>query len=217
MTGTARSAALVARGEAALARSCRVRFIGEATAGTLADDAFALYLLVEEAFVLTASRAAGFLVSTHSTWAALMPQATTLWNLVTTQREYFAALRERWPAPPGAERVEQQAQALSGYVLDRMRLDGAPGVVTAMFAAETLYLRWCTPAAAAEADRAPDLQAWIDLHTSAAFGAQVAALAAEVDALDEGAVTDADLDRWFTGMLAAEDVFHDAVYHAGGR
>jgi thiaminase (transcriptional activator TenA) len=57
-----RSAALVERHAALLDRACGIRFVREATDGSLADADFARYLLVEEAFVLTASRVLGRVV-----------------------------------------------------------------------------------------------------------------------------------------------------------
>ena len=47
------------------------------------------------------------------------------------------------------------------------------------------------------------------MHTRSTFVAQVDALAHEVDRMD--AVDDETLDRWFEGMLAAENEFHNAV------
>ena len=58
--------------------------------------------------------------------------------------------------------------------------------------------------------REPALQDWGDMQGAAPFGSQVAVLACEVDARPES-VTDEDLDRWFSGMLAAEIDFHNVV------
>jgi thiaminase/transcriptional activator TenA len=81
-----------------------------------------------------------------------------------------------------------------------------------MLAAETMYARWCGTAANTVADRSPDVQAWIDLHAEPAFLAQVAALRADVDALDPAVADDPVLDRWFAAVLHAEIAFHDAVF-----
>src|SRR5919206_182193 len=51
--------------------------------------ALARYLLVEEAFVLTASRVLGRVVWESPTWEELLPSARSLTNLVTEQRDYF--------------------------------------------------------------------------------------------------------------------------------
>jgi thiaminase/transcriptional activator TenA len=101
---------------------------------------------------------------------------------------------------------------LSEVVLDQVAGGGRAAAVTGMLAAETMYARWCTAAAAVPAERAPDLQVWIDLHIEPAFLAQVDALRADVDALDPAAVPDVQLDGWFAGVLRAEITFHAAAH-----
>ncbi|MCV2490839.1 TenA family protein [Geodermatophilus sp. YIM 151500] len=214
---TGRAAALVARQGAVLDEACSCRFVREATDGTLSDGDFARYLLVEEAFVLTAARVLGRVVWESPTWASLLPHAASLDNLVTDQREYFAGLRDRWPlADEDAARTAERATVLSDVVLAQVATGGRPAAVTGMLAAETMYARWCTTAAGVPPDvasrRHPDLQAWIDLHTGHAFLAQVAALRDDVDAVDPADVRDEDLDRWFGSVLRAEVAFHDAVH-----
>ncbi len=206
-----RSAALVERHAALLDRACGIRFVREATDGSLGNRDFARYLLVEEAFVLTASRVLGRVVWESPTWEELLPSARSLTNLVTEQRAYFAGLRDRWPVPDGAA-VLARAAVLSDVVLGQVGDAGRPAALAGMLAAETMYARWCTAAAAVPAGRHPDLQAWIDLHAEETFLGQVAALRADVDALDPVAVPDEALDRWFSAVLEAEIAFHDAVH-----
>ena len=206
-----RSAALVERHAALLDRACGIRFVREATDGNLGNGDFARYLLVEEAFVLTASRVLGRVVWESATWAELLPSARSLTNLVTEQRDYFAGLRGRWPAVDG-EAALSRAAVLSDVVLRQVGESGRPAALTGMLAAETMYARWCTTAAGQPAEREPDLQAWIDLHAEPAFLAQVEALRTDVDALAPAAVPDHDLDRWFAAVLTAEIEFHDAVH-----
>jgi thiaminase/transcriptional activator TenA len=210
MTAT-RSAALIERHRHLLDEACAIRFVREATDGTLADADFARYLLVEEAFVLTASRVLGRVVWESTTWADLLPSAQSLTNLVTEQRDYFAGLRGRWPVEDGAETLARAA-ALSDTVLGQVADGGRPAALTGMLAAETMYARWCTAAAAGPARRGPDLQAWIDLHAEPPFLEQVEALRRDVDALHPAQVSDARLDEWFTAVLRAEIGFHDAVH-----
>ncbi|TFV55296.1 transcriptional regulator [Geodermatophilus sp. DF01-2] len=212
-----RSAALVDRQAAVLAAACGCRFVREATEGTLSADDFARYLLVEEAFVFTASRVLGRVVWESASWDDLLPHARSLTNLVTDQRAYFTALRGRWPLVIGEEgSVLDRAAVLSATVLSQVTDGGRPAAVTGMLAAETMYARWCTAAAAAPAEvarrRHPDLQAWIDLHTGADFLTQVTALERDVDVLSPQDVPDSDLDRWFGAVLRAEIAFHDAVH-----
>ena len=210
MTG-GRAAALVDRHAGLLDRACSVRFVREATAGTLSAGDLGRYLLVEEAFVLTASRVLGRVVWESTTWADLLPSARSLTNLVTEQRDYFAGLRGRWPAEDG-EAALARAAVLSDVVLRQVGEAGRPAALAGMLAAETMYARWCTAAAGQPAQRQPDLQAWIDLHAEPPFLEQVSALRADVDALSPDDVPDRDLDRWFTAVLAAEIEFHDAVH-----
>jgi thiaminase (transcriptional activator TenA) len=212
-----RSAALVGRHAALLAEACGCRFVREASQGSLSADDFARYLLVEEAFVLTASRVLGRVVWESSSWDDLLPHARSLTNLVTEQRAYFAALRGRWPvAADEVGPVLRRAGVLSETVLRQVGEAGRPAAVTGMLAAETMYGRWCTAAAAVSAElarrRHPDLQAWIDLHTQADFLAQIAALEDDVDGLSPDDVPDSALDRWFGAVLRAEITFHDAVH-----
>ena len=214
---TGRAATLIARQSAVLDDACRCRFVREATDGTLSDGDFARYLLVEEAFVLTAARVLGRVVWESPTWASLLPHARSLTNLTTDQREYFAGLRDRWPLDDeDAACTAERAGILSQVVLAQVAAGGRPAAVTGMLAAETMYARWCTTAAEVPADiaarRQPDLQAWIDLHTGQDFLAQVTALRDDVDALVPAEATDDALDRWFASVLNAEIAFHDAVH-----
>jgi thiaminase (transcriptional activator TenA) len=207
-----RAVALVARHADLLDEACGIRFVREAVDGTLADGDFARYLVVEEAFVLTAARVLGRVVWESTGWDDLLPHADSLTNLVTDQRDYFAGLRGRWPVDPAsAAAALRDSAVLSEVVLAQADAGGRAAAVAGMFAAETMYARWCATAAATPADRSPDLQAWIDLHTDASFLAQVDALGADIDRLDPAAITDEDLDRWFTGVLSAEITFHEAA------
>jgi thiaminase (transcriptional activator TenA) len=210
---TDRSAALVERGSALLDEACGIRFVREATDGTLADADFARYLMIEEAFVLTATRMLGRVVWESTDWDTLLPHARSLTNLVTEQRDYFAGLRGRWPVPAdSAADVLRRSAVLSDVVLEQVAAGGRAAAVTGMLAAETMYGRWCVTAAAVPAARKPDLQAWIDLHTEPAFLAQIDALRADVDGIDPAAVPDAQLDGWFTAVLRAEITFHATAY-----
>lgn len=212
-----RASALVTRHGAVLDDACRCRFVREATDGSLSDGDFARYLLVEEAFVLTATRVLGRIVWESPTWSSLLPHARSLTNLITDQRNYFAGLREGWPLDEqDATRTAARAAVLSDVVLAQVAASGRPAAVTGMLAAETMYARWCRTAAEVPADyarrRQPDLQAWIALHTGQDFLDQVTTLSNDVDALDPAAVTDEDLDRWFSSVLRTEIAFHDAVH-----
>lgn len=208
-----RAAALLQRHTTVLEETCGMRFIREASGGTLAADDLARYLLIEEDFVLTASRVLGRVVWESATWEGLVPHARSLFNLVGGQLEYFAAQRARRPVPEGTGgNALAQARVLSDTVLAQVEEHGRSAAVTGMLAAEELYARWCTAAAQQPVTRDPVLRDWIDLHAAPPFLAQVDALRADVDTIDPVAVPDEALDDWFTAVLHAEVTFHDAAY-----
>ncbi len=201
-----RSADLLARQEDALATACAIRFVRDATTGQLTDDAFRRYLVIEEAFVLTAVKVLGLVVAESLSLDDAVDHVNSLANLAGEQRSYFTDLRARFPWGDTATLVADSS-TLSEHALSLARTDGRAAALVGMFAAESMYLRWCRAARQVNAIRAPELQEWIDLHTRPRFVAQVKSLAREVDAMTE-AVGDADLDRWFKGMLTAEIDFH---------
>jgi thiaminase/transcriptional activator TenA len=204
-----RSAELIARQQRNLVAAQRVPFIVESIDGTLHDDHFRRYLVIEEAFVLTAVRILGLVVAESESLDDATDHVVSLSNLVGEQREYFAGLREQFPYDGDTDELIESSSVLSDYALGLARRDGRAAALVAMFAAETLYLSWCRAALDTSADREPALQEWIEMHTRPAFVAQVDALAREVDVMN--AVDDARLDEWFAGMLAAENAFHNAA------
>lgn len=212
MSGAGRAVLLLERQADRLEASRQVRFVRECTEGTIAPETFARYVLIKEAFVVTAARVAGFMVYAHDEWDGIGRHATTLHSLMTKQRAYFAELRGRWPVDERSEEVLEASRVLSDYVLHLVAHSGVPGATVAMFGAETLYQSWCRRAVELGHEREPDLQAWLDLHLLDSFSAQVATLAAEIDALDPAVVPDDQLDAWYTGMLDAEDAFHASLY-----
>lgn len=204
-----RSAELIARQQRNLVAAQRVPFIVESIDGTLRDDHFRRYLVIEEAFVLTAVRILGLVVAESESLDDATDHVASLSNLVGEQREYFAGLREQFPYDGDTDELIESSSVLSDYALGLARRDGRAAALVAMFAAETLYLSWCRAALDTSADREPALQEWIEMHTRPAFVAQVDALVREVDAMN--AVDDARLDEWFAGMLAAENEFHNVA------
>lgn len=205
-----RSTSLVDRQQRALTESRQVRFIANSIEGTLSSSDFRRYLVIEEAFVLTAVRILGVVVAESESLDDAFDHVISMSNLVGEQREYFAALRTRFPYDGDVAALVESSSVLSSYALGLAREHGRSAALVGMFAAESLYLSWCREAMAVDADREPALQEWIEMHTRPAFVAQVEALAREVDAMPDS-VSDAELDRWFSGMLTAENEFHDAA------
>ncbi|KAA9150185.1 transcriptional regulator [Amycolatopsis acidicola] len=201
---------LVAGGE--LAEALEMRFIREVSDGTIAPVPYANYLLIEEAFVRTATRLHGLAVWDAPSWTAVEANARAVHALVGEQTAYFRAARAEWPAAADmSEKQLAQSERLSEFALEAAREGGYAAVMTTLFAAETLYHTWCS--AAHEKGNVPPgpIADWVELHAAEPFHAGVRALAAAVDALPAD-IPDARVHAWFTGMLAAETAFHDAVF-----
>jgi thiaminase/transcriptional activator TenA len=205
-----RSVDLVERQKDNLARSKSVEFVVRSIDGTLSDVAFRRYLVIEEAFVLTAVRILGLVVSESESLDDALDHVVSLSNLVGEQRRYFADLRSEFPYDGDIDALVTRSSALTTYALGLAREHGRAAALVGMFAAETLYLSWCREAMAVDVIREPALAHWIAMHTEPAFVGQVEALAAEVDAMPHTTTNDM-LDDWFSGMLSAEDSFHGAV------
>ncbi|MFE2030182.1 TenA family protein [Streptomyces hygroscopicus] len=205
-----RSERLLKAAAPTMERALTMRFVTEVTAGTISDADYADYLEIEAGFVETATRLHGLAVWGAPDRTALERNARAVHALTTSQADYFREARAAWPVParPGAAR---RAEVLSRYALDVARDGGYPAVMTMLFAAESLYLTWCTRAQERGTVPSGAIAAWVSLHADQAFRDGVRALAAEVDALPEK-VPQELLLRWFTGMLEAEIDFHDAVF-----
>jgi thiaminase/transcriptional activator TenA len=220
MTATPRSAALVERNRGRLEQSLEGRFIREASSATLEPRHFARYLAIEERFVMTAVRVSGFTLFAEPDWASVPHHAATIETLLGEQLDYFQAVRARHgDAAADIERAVDRSNVLSDYVLGSIDAASYTGAIVNMFAAETLYLEWCTRATARPLSPALDADSWIALHVTPAFQNQVRALGEFVDRLptegSTGGASDDALDSLFVGMLSAEDEFHDAIYLTG--
>jgi thiaminase/transcriptional activator TenA len=191
-------------------RALAMRFAEDVGEGTIGDQEYADYLEIEASFVATAARLHGLAVWDAPDWTAMERNARAVHALTTEQAGYFGAARAAWPvqARPGAA---ERGRILSDFALAAAREGGYAAVMTVLFAAESLYLAWCTRAR--EKGGAPfgPIADWIALHAGDAFAEGVDALARQVDALPASVPDDA-LVRWFGGMLEAEIAFHDTVY-----
>ena len=209
---TGRAAALVARCDDALRASASVRLLAELSDGSVDAGTFARYLVAEHAFVRTAARLAGYCLWQQPEWSLAVRHADAVADLVGPQEAYFAAsLADRPVDGAAATAVLDHASVLRTTVVAALADGGYPAVIASLAAAETLYLRWCTEAAALAVERPAAVQRWIDLHTTPGFRAQVAFLHELLDDLP-APVTDAELDGWFRDMLVAEDAFHASPY-----
>lgn len=214
-----RSSELVTRSAEALEEALDARFIREVSTDRISEQAYANYLEIEEAFVEHACRLHGLAAWHAPSWEAVTRHGRALHALTTEQSDYFAAARASWPVSSNMdERSRVQAAALAHFTHQAAAAGGYPAIVTVMFAAEYLYLTWCTRAHADGFVSAGPVADWVALHARAPFTEGVKALASEVDELPAEAPDD-QLHTWFEGILRAEIVFHDAVYlpscHAG--
>ncbi|MEW2352897.1 TenA family protein [Spirillospora sp. NPDC029432] len=208
--GPSRSRELVESCSGVLEQALNVRFITEVHKGEVSDETYAGYLLIEEAFVETAARLHGLAVWDAPDRDALERNSAAVHALTTEQADYFRAARAAWPVRAElGEAALARANHLSTFALETARTGGYAAVTTMLFAAETLYLTWCTRAHEEGAVRPGPIADWVALHAREPFRGGVAALAAQVDRLDRPG---SELALWFTGMLKAEIVFHDALY-----
>lgn len=205
-----RASALVARNAHLLEHSIKQPFIVAATEGTLPADAFARYLLIEEAFVKTAVRVNAFALYAEPDDDAAVHHAAAITNLLGPQLRYFSAVRAQHGVAEAEHRsILDRAAVLGTHVLEAVQSHGYAGAVVSMFAAETLYLTWCSRASRhRNLEPASDLDSWILLHTTHEFEGQVGSLHHFIDLLDEPAWV---LDELYAGMLGAEDSFHRAA------
>ncbi|MCR3718919.1 thiaminase (transcriptional activator TenA) [Prauserella flava] len=198
--------------EPALERAAGMRFVRDVHDGTIGEPEYARYLEFEAGFVDTAARLHGLAVWQAPHWRAVTRNAGALHGLTTEQTEYFAAARAAWPvAAEVSDAARRAASVLSDYAVAAAEDGGYPAVTTVLFAAETLYLTWCTRAHRDGTPPAGPIADWVALHTRDPFVSGVDALGAAVDELPAD-VPDDRLAAWFTGMLDAEISFHDAVY-----
>jgi thiaminase/transcriptional activator TenA len=207
-----RSRRLLSRQAGTLDRALGMRFVREVGAGTISDQAYANYLQVEADFVRTAARLHGFAAWAAPSWASVCRNGLALHALVTEQTDYFRAARAAWPVPARlTESAAGRAERLADFALSAARTGGYPAIMTVLFAAETLYLTWCTRARQTGSVPPGPLRDWVDMHAAEPFRAGVDALAEQVEEIPS-AVPDGQLDTWFSGMLDAEIAFHDAVF-----
>jgi thiaminase/transcriptional activator TenA len=185
------------------------RFVEDVCADRLPREAFDRYLVCEGAFVETAIGIFAFATARAPDLAARRALIEVQAALAGPQMRYFEDVAARRgldlaaPLPPGAARFRD---AMASLAARAPFLD----IVAAMFAAEWMYLGWCTRAAATpSAD--PNLAEWVALHAAPGFRAQAEWLG---DALD-AAAEEEDLPRF--GKIVAnvtewEIAFHDAPY-----
>lgn len=208
-----RSERLLERHAEAIAAAMSRPLLVAMTDGTVPPSVFARYLALEEGFVVTAGHLVALLLESGPDAESRPHLERALQDLRGEQREYFDAATGR--GGPREPSRDAPRDALSGYALALVARHGGAAVPVCFAAAETLYAAWCTRAVMMPVARPDAVQRWIDLHATASFAEGAAMWRSMVDRLPPRLIDDALLDAWFSGMLAAENVFHDAAYEGG--
>ena len=196
------------------------RFTRDMGADRLPPEAFLRYLRYEHAFVRTAVVVFGHALVKAPTAADRARLVGVLAGLVGEQEAYFgdrfAALGLPAEPLPDAE-LPDAVLALAEGALAIAAHGTFEEILSAMLAAEWMYLDWCTAAHAAK-PRAPGPAEWIALHVAAGFAGQVEWLKERLKAL--GPALDPNRQRrcagHFARMLRLEIAFHDAPYASSG-
>lgn len=191
------------------------RFVHDIMSGTLPPEVFRRYLAYEGTFVRTAigifayatARAPGL---TEQRWLIGVQAA-----LAGEQTRFF---EETWQALA----IEQPTGTLPPAVRDfndGMRRIAETGsfteIVTAMFAAEWMYWKWCKAAAGTSiADR--HVRRWVLMHADEAFGDQARRLGDAIDCHARDGETER-LSKLFGKVMELEIAFHHAPYAETGR
>jgi len=193
------------------------RFVMDIMAGRLPAAVFARYLVYEAGFVATAVRIFALAVAKAPTLREQTWLVGVLKALTEEQMEYFRAAFDHLGIDP--ERYDPDDPRVTDFdrgMLEIAETGGFADIITAMFAAEWMYLHWCRRAVRAEiAD--PVLKQWIDLHAAESFGDQARWLKAEVGRHGATACESERerLSRLFGNVLKLEIAFHDAAYGDG--
>jgi thiaminase/transcriptional activator TenA len=190
-----------------------MRFVREAVAGTLPDEVFARYLVIERDFVDVACRSLGAAILRAPSPLALRGHFRTLTTFLADQDRYFEdAMADSPPDGVAGPRARAQAAALGRRVLEVCDGGAYAEVVACMLPSECLYEAWCGEAARRPAPRSPRLEAWIAEHAGPPYTDTVAFLRGEVDGLAVDGETAGRLTAIVAEILELERAMHDAAY-----
>ena len=185
------------------------RLFREIISDEVEDRDFQRYLHIEFAFIDTAAVALGAAVRIAPHMADRVVLAAGLYDLLTAQVQFFeeALKTDRSTiVPPSAMPLHALFRELAaGPSYERL--------LAAMLGAEWLYKTWCSATTEQPSSRAT-IRAWTELHTSEAFTQHASWLRQRLDSLAVGLSRDErdDVANVFRRALAAEIMFHDAVY-----
>lgn len=215
MTGgadTGLAARLLAGAGEAWHQALGMRFVREAVAGTLPDDVFARYLVIEREFVEVACRSLGAAILRAPSGRALHGHFRTLATFLGDQHAYFDEAMPADGAIAVGPAAQAQAARLGRRVVEICDTGSYARIVACMLPSECLYEAWCAEAAAHQVPRSPLLQTWITDHARPPYTDTVAFLCAEVDALDVPEDEIPALTAIVADILVRERAMHDAAY-----
>lgn len=211
-SATANSERLRAAAAPALERALTMRFVREATDGTLDERTLARYLSIEAEFVTVACRALGSAILRAPDLAAISGHAATMASFINDQHAYFDEADDAGLVHAPGPNALAQAARLGERVLEICDRGSYAEIVCCMFPSEVLYEVWCARAAEVDVPRSAALQEWIVSHSRPPYTDTVSFLTGQVDALH---LDDEDVERlgaMVGEILDLECAFHDAAY-----
>jgi thiaminase (transcriptional activator TenA) len=192
------------------------RFCREIAVDELPEEAFLRYLRYEHAFVRAAISIFAYALAKAPTAADQDHLIGVLEGLAGEQENYFRRAFARLgvnPNPLSPAELPEPARALRDGVLAIAERGGFPEILSAMLAAEWIYLTWCEQAHA-KAPRREGPADWIKLHVEPSFRNQVAWFRRRLDQLGPSlpAPLQTRCAEHFGRVLTLEITFHDAPY-----
>lgn len=190
-------------------------FVEELGAGTLADEAFARYLVQDYAFVETLVSLVGYGVGQAPTMEAKAELAAFLGAITTDEDDYFRRSFEALSVPESVwvdPEMNETTAAFRDLLLRAAHEGGYAETLAVLVPVEWIYLEWAT--ATDDYPEAFYLAEWIELHATPAFESTVGWLRSELD--ERGPALSEDrqrgIERLFRRAVALEVAFFDAVY-----
>ena len=190
-------------------------FVEELATGSLADDAFARYLVQDYAFVETLVSLVGYGVGQAPTMESKAELAAFLGAITTDEDDYFRRSFESLGVPASRWADPEMNDTTAGFrdlLLRAAHEGGYAETLAVLVPVEWIYLEW-----AMAIDERPEpfyLDEWIELHATPAFESTVGWLRSE---LDKYGPTLAErrqerIERLFCRAVQLEVAFFDAVY-----
>jgi thiaminase/transcriptional activator TenA len=192
------------------------RFCRDMGDDSIPDPVLVRYLRYEHLFVRTAVNVFAYALAKSPSPSDQEYLVGVLRGLTEDQDRYFRDTFQGMGVsgdPIASEALPDLARPLGDGVLKIAREGAYVEILSAMLAAEWMYLTWCGTAASSGRATGPR-KAWIDLHVDEPFRHQVAWMKDRVDALGPAADRQSRLRcaEGFGRMLDWEIAFHDAAY-----